>query len=245
MTNLVGCNRCGHASPAQSRFCERCSAPLAYVPQGKSQQVGLSGNQKLLVAGIIIIGGLVALAVAVDTLLGNKNKSNVNSNQPAVSQPSAATTPATANQQPPTEQAAKPAVQPTAPQPSPEEPKETTFKVGGETLTVTADGIIKVPAKVLWLAYEANEVTADEVFKGKTLEVTGKVDRIAKDILDKMYVTLKVKDYSITSVQCLFPDSEKEALTQLSPNKMVTIKGKCNGKFGNVLLKDCVVQFTK
>lgn len=245
MTNLVGCTRCGHASPAQSRFCERCSAPLAYVPQGKPQHVGLSGNQKLLIAGIIIIGGLVVLAVAVDTLLGRKNKSNVNSNQPAVSQPSAATTPANANQQQPTEQAAKPAEQPTTPQPPPEEPKETTFKVGGETLTVTADGIIKVPAKVLGLAYESNEVTADDLFKDKTLEVTGKVERIAKDILNDMYVTLKVKDYSITSVQCFFPDSQKEALSNLSPNKMVTIRGRCDGKMMNVLIKDCVVQSAK
>ena len=156
-----------------------------------------------------------------------KKKSNVNSNQSVVSQPLAATTPANANQQPSTEQAAKPAEQPTIPQPPPEEPKETTFKVGGETLKVTAEGVIKVPAKVLGLAYEANEVTADEIFKDKTLEVTGKVERIAKDILNDMYVTLKVKDYSITSVQCFFPDSEKEALRQLSPNKMVTTQPLC------------------
>lgn len=106
MSSLVGCTRCGHASPAQARFCERCSAPLAFVPQGKPHNVGLTANQKLLigvVSGVCVLG-LLAVALG---LLDDKRKAIVNSNQPADNQPMA-TAPDSANQQKPAELATQP-----------------------------------------------------------------------------------------------------------------------------------------
>jgi hypothetical protein len=69
------------------------------------------------------------------------------------------------------------------------------------------------------------------------------VDSIGKDISDTMYVTLSSgKQYSITNVQCMFGDEHKNALAKLSKGQKVTIKGRCDGKFGNVLLRDCSLQ---
>ncbi|MEK6333668.1 MAG: hypothetical protein AABM67_01890 [Acidobacteriota bacterium] len=98
---------------------------------------------------------------------------------------------------------------------------------------------IPVSAADLVAAYKANEVAADENYKDKLLAVSGTVDSIGKDILDSMYVTLSSgEEYSITSVQCMFDDASKSQLARLSKGQRVTIVGVCNGKFGNVLLKD-------
>lgn len=98
---------------------------------------------------------------------------------------------------------------------------------------------IPVSASHLIAEYKANEVAADERYKGRLLAVSGTVDTIGKDILDSMYVTLSSgEQYSITTVQCFFDDSSKSQLSGLSKGQQVTIVGVCDGKFGNVSLKD-------
>lgn len=42
--------------------------------------------------------------------------------------------------------------------------------------------------------YQANEVTADNKYKDKTIEITGKVKSIDKDFADKVYITLSPGD---------------------------------------------------
>ncbi|HEX8919916.1 MAG TPA: hypothetical protein VF766_00470 [Pyrinomonadaceae bacterium] len=109
--------------------------------------------------------------------------------------------------------------------------------------TTNVPAPIPVTATALYQDYEANEVAADEKYKGKTLAVSGTVDSIGKDITDTMYVTLNSgKQYSITNVQCMFDDEHKNALSRLSKGQKITIKGRCDGKLGNVFLKDCVLQ---
>jgi len=108
--------------------------------------------------------------------------------------------------------------------------------------TTNAPAPVSVTATSLYQDYEANEVAADEKYKSKTLAVSGTVDSIGKDIADTMYVSLSSgKQYSITNVQCMFGDEHKNALSRLNKGQKVTIKGRCDGKFGNVLLKDCVL----
>lgn len=48
-----------------------------------------------------------------------------------------------------------------------------------------------VDAADLWRAYEANEVAADEQYRGKRLLVTGTVSAISKDFLDNVVVSFK------------------------------------------------------
>lgn len=70
----------------------------------------------------------------------------------------------------------------------------------------------KISAATLIAAYEANEVAADEKFKGKLIEVTGVIDSIAKDIMGDLYVTLgSGKDFEVAHVQAMFPRQCREA----------------------------------
>jgi hypothetical protein len=73
-----------------------------------------------------------------------------------------------------------------------------------------------------------NQLPLDSVLKG----------RFGKDLLGSMYVTLSGADkYGITSVQCMFDDEFKSRLVSLRRGQRVTIIGICDGKLGNVLLK--------
>ena len=99
---------------------------------------------------------------------------------------------------------------------------------------------ITVSPATLLAEYKANEVAADGKYKGKWLRLQGPVDKIAKDITDTIYVTFKSGErFEILSVQCFFDDKFTAKAAQLSPGQAITVIGKCNGKFGNVLVKDC------
>jgi hypothetical protein len=101
---------------------------------------------------------------------------------------------------------------------------------------------IKVTAVKLASDYEANEVSADANYKGKTLEVTGTISTIGKDILDTPYVALSDgKQYSITSIQCMFDKSDQDQLTSLSKDTKITLQGRGAGKLGNILLRECSI----
>jgi 6-phosphogluconate dehydrogenase (decarboxylating) len=95
-----------------------------------------------------------------------------------------------------------------------------------------------ISAKALVDAYEANEVSADDQFKGKTVYVSGKVGDIAKDVLDNIYIILKTGDMEINNVQCYFDDAATAA--KLSKGQKITLKGECKGKvILNVVVEDC------
>ena len=95
-----------------------------------------------------------------------------------------------------------------------------------------------IAALDLIAAYEANEVAADNNFKGKTFYVSGIITDIKKDIMDDIYVTLKGDD-TFREVQCFFED--KETAGQMHKGMKVTFKGKCDGLMMNVLMKDCIL----
>jgi len=95
-----------------------------------------------------------------------------------------------------------------------------------------------ITAKNLTANYEANEVQADENFKGKTFFVEGTVSDIKKDIMDDIYVTLE-GDEMFRQVQCFFDD--KNTASQLQKGMRVTFQGKCDGLMMNVLMKNCVL----
>lgn len=98
--------------------------------------------------------------------------------------------------------------------------------------------LISVSAQRLFSDYESNEVNADSKYKGKNLEVSGTIKSIGKDILDDPYITLKSGgDFEIFSVQCFFDDESE--LASLKKGQRVTVIGTCDGKFGNVTLKNC------
>lgn len=99
----------------------------------------------------------------------------------------------------------------------------------------------EVAVTELYRAYEENEVSADEQYKGKKLLVTGIVDNIGKDILDDPYVSLRA-DY-LKGVNCYFSKENIKVLSQLRKGQKVSIMGKCQGfSLMSVVLIDCEVE---
>lgn len=100
---------------------------------------------------------------------------------------------------------------------------------------------IEISASQLYEDYESNGVAADQKYKGKVLRVSGVVDNIDRDIMDKIYVTLKGGEY-IGDIQCFFAEDHVNKAANLSKGQRITVKGKCDGKLMNVMLKGCVIE---
>jgi RecG-like helicase len=120
-------------------------------------------------------------------------------------------------------------------------------EIGGRKDSATESKIaesvpdVKVAARVLFSDYEANEVAADQRFKGKTLLVTGTVDDIKKDLMNKMYVTLTGNEV-FGHVQCYFAQAHEGQLAGLRKGMTVSVKGRCDGKMMNVLMRGCTLE---
>ena len=94
-----------------------------------------------------------------------------------------------------------------------------------------------VTARELFDDFQANEVRANGKYKGNSIKVSGVVSRIGTDIADTPYVALEVGD-PVFSVQAMFRKSDAGRLTGLSIGDQVIIQGRCDGKLGNVLLRN-------
>jgi len=99
----------------------------------------------------------------------------------------------------------------------------------------------KVTAQEIMKEYEQNELAADRKYKGQIIEVSGKIGTINSEITGKPYVTLKVGEYDIFSVQCLFGRDEVDLLLNLTKGSSVTLKGRVEGKLGNILVEECQI----
>jgi hypothetical protein len=85
---------------------------------------------------------------------------------------------------------------------------------------------VKVKASTLIKAFEKNELKADKTYKGKTLEVSGVVEKIDTDILDEDVYILSVAgggDFEILTVN--FRDVPEAQLDKLDTGDKVTVIG--------------------
>ena len=99
---------------------------------------------------------------------------------------------------------------------------------------------IKISAVQLSQEYNDNQVSADQSYKGKLIEVSGIIDSIGKDILDEPYVTLKGIETSFFGIQCMFNKSKEDKLANLVKGQTITLTGKVSGELiGNVIVRDC------
>jgi hypothetical protein len=95
-----------------------------------------------------------------------------------------------------------------------------------------------ISAKDLYDAYKANEVAADEKFKGKRLVVYGKIKDISKNIADQPSVTLDAGTLSF--VDCRFPKDKTSQLAPLQKGQMTAIECTANYEMvATVFLYDC------
>ena len=93
-------------------------------------------------------------------------------------------------------------------------------------------------ADQLYADYAANEVNADNLYRGKALRVSGTVEAIKKDIADNPYVVLATKN-KFTGVHAKF-DSAR-SLDRLSVGDGITVR--CYGNnviMGSPMLTGCV-----
>lgn len=104
-----------------------------------------------------------------------------------------------------------------------------------------AEEIISISSNQLFAEYDANDIAADKKYKGQILEVSGSVGDISRDILNNIYVTLKTGQFELFSVQCFFADDFEDRAAELRQGQYLRIRGRCDGKFGNVILKDCII----
>jgi hypothetical protein len=102
---------------------------------------------------------------------------------------------------------------------------------------------IKISAVDLAQAYVDNEVKADQDYKDKKVEVTGKINDIGV-ILDQTYIILSSgKQFSVTDIQCFFDDkNEINKITELKKGDTITAQGVVDGKSLNVSVKKCVLK---
>lgn len=100
--------------------------------------------------------------------------------------------------------------------------------------------VIKITASQLYSEYEENEIAADTAYKKQTLEISGTLGTIAKDVLNSPYVTLKTGNI-IGSIQCYLKETEVSKAASLKPDTSVTVRGEGSGKLGNVLVRECEI----
>jgi putative nucleic acid binding protein len=101
---------------------------------------------------------------------------------------------------------------------------------------------INVSTLQLWSDYQANEVAADERYKGKELAVVGVVESINKDFEDNAVLQLGAQDESV-SVEATLRESEKSKAAELNKGDPITLL--CRGKgmpLGSPALSDCLIQ---
>ena len=118
--------------------------------------------------------------------------------------------------------------------------KETTEKEKEKKTRSTTPAYV-VESSALFAAYKANEVAADTKFKGRVIAVNGIVETIGKDILGNPYITLKTGEM-FGSVQCMFAPPYSADLGRLTKGTRISLKGVCDGKLMNVILRGCIIQ---
>lgn len=121
-------------------------------------------------------------------------------------------------------------------------PKPVATTNGSAAETVAEVPAIKVASTQIVNDYKDNEVAGDAKYKGKTVEVSGVVDTIGKDVLDTPFISLESYQYAILDhVQCMFSKSDEAELATVSKGQKIVLRGEVNGKMGNILLKGCEI----
>ena len=101
--------------------------------------------------------------------------------------------------------------------------------------------MISIHASTLFNIYEENDINGDQKYKGKVLEITGSVDGISRGFFDEIYITLNTGEFKIFTVQCYFAEDFADRAGQLRKGEFVRVRGRCDGKVGNVIIKDCIL----
>ncbi len=97
---------------------------------------------------------------------------------------------------------------------------------------------LTIPANDLFLAYEADENSANEAYLNKVIEVTGLVREVKTNEAGFPVVVLETDDMMF-GVICEF-ESKTPLPKDVQVGALITIKGLCNGKLLDVVLNRCL-----
>jgi hypothetical protein len=101
---------------------------------------------------------------------------------------------------------------------------------------------VGVSAADLYKDYKANEVSADDKYKGKTLKMSGTITSINKGIGDSMYLVYSTSN-QFEGVQAHLAASQKSKAAGLSKGASVTVECIGDGMIiGSPMLKDCTIE---
>jgi hypothetical protein len=98
---------------------------------------------------------------------------------------------------------------------------------------------VVVTAAALWTAYDANEVAADELYKGKRLQVTGKLKSIDKDLMGDVVLMLEAPN-EFSTVHAGLDDADEGKAAKLTKGSEITVTCEGGGMvIGSPILRDC------
>lgn len=101
---------------------------------------------------------------------------------------------------------------------------------------------VNVTAYKLAQDYEANELAADNKYKGKALSIVGSLVSINRDFLDKPYLMLRAPN-EFMGVHADLRESQATLAAGLSRGQRVSLVCEGNGMIvGSPMLKDCVIE---
>lgn len=105
----------------------------------------------------------------------------------------------------------------------------------GTPVSATDPVAASVTALELSKEYKDNEVAANAKYKGKVVEVTGKV----KSVSD---TKVELEGFNFADVDCNFGSSQQASVSNLKVGSTATIRGRCAGEvIFDVELNDCIV----
>lgn len=92
---------------------------------------------------------------------------------------------------------------------------------------------------MLWKDYNANEVRADDQYKGRSLIISGKVQSIDKDFLDNVIVRLRSPN-QFMATHANFAEEERERVARLSKGDSILVNCVVDGLLlGSPVLRNC------
>jgi len=116
--------------------------------------------------------------------------------------------------------------QPSEPTPTPTPMPNTTYMT---TPTPTCEpGVICVTAEQLCDDYSKNDIAADAKYKGKTLDVSGKIKEIDRGFTGGAFITLDCG--LVTRVWCYFDKAHESEMTQVVEGDYVVVRGEGAGE---------------
>ena len=127
---------------------------------------------------------------------------------------------------------AGPAAQPAATQPS----------EAGPTAVVLDPPAIEASALDLLVLYKDKQAEAKGKYDGKVVDVTGAVFEEGTDLAGERAINLEGgRQAKFAGVRCVFPAANYFQLAEIEKGQTVTIRGRCQGRVSDVVLRDCAV----